>query len=124
MANPNIVNVTTINGLTAANTPAITTATTLVSNSASSGQIYKINSLTATNMSGSSAVGCTVSFNNGASGSGTSYPIANTIPVPTNSSLLVIDKSSSIYLPENTSIVVTSSVASGLSFVCSYEVIS
>lgn len=123
MANPNIVNVSTINGLITANTPTGTSPVTLVSNSASSGQVFKINSLTATNMAGS-AVSCTVAYNTGAAGVGTSYPIANTIPVPTGSTLLVIDKSSSIYLNENNSLVITSGTASGLSFVCSYEVIS
>ena len=126
MANPNIVNVTTINGLTVANTPSTATATTLLSNPASSSQVFKINTLIATNMSGvaNTSIGCTVSYNNGANNTGTSYPVANNISVPQAASLIVLDKSSSIYLTENTSIVVTSSSANGLSFVCSYEVIS
>ena len=51
MANPNIVNVTTINGSTIANTPSTATATTLLSNPASSSQVIKVNTLIATNLS-------------------------------------------------------------------------
>lgn len=124
MANPNIVNVTTINGLTVANTPSTNNATVLVNNPASSGQVFKINTLIATNMASNSAINCTAAYNNGANGSGVTYPFSNTISVPSAASLLVLDKSSALYLTENTSITVTSSTAYGLSFVCSYEVIS
>lgn len=126
MANPNIVNVTTINGLTVANTPSTTSATVLVNNPASSGQVFKVNTLIATNMSGvaNTTIACTVAYNNGANGTGTSYPVSNTIPVPTTASLIVLDKSSALYLTENTSIMVTSASAAGISYVCSYEVIS
>lgn len=126
MANPNIINVTTINGLTVANTPNTSSATVLVNNPASSGQVLKINTLIATNMSGvaNTTIACTVAYNNGANGTGTSYPVANTIPVPTTASLIVLDKSSALYLTENTSIMVTSASSSGISYVCSYEVIS
>lgn len=126
MANPNIINVTSINGLTVANTPATSNATTLLSNPASSSQVFKVNTLIATNLSGvaNTSIACTVAYNNGANSTGTSYPISNTVSIPSSASLVVLDKSSSLYLTENTSISVTSSSASGLSFVCSYEVIS
>ena len=131
MANPNIVNVTTIYGNTTYLTPSATTAVVLLPNAASSGKVYKINQIVATNVNGSSAVNTTVSlYTNGAvaQGSapsgGTAYPIASTISVPANAALIVTDKTTAIYLQEGTSISVTSGTASGITYSISYEDIS
>lgn len=131
MANPNIVNVTAIYGVTTYLTPSGTSAVVLLPNSASSGKVYKINSIVATNVSGSSSYAATVAvYSNGAvaQGSapsgGTAYPIASTITVPANASLIVLDKTTSLYLMEGTSITVTSASANNLTFVISYEDIS
>ena len=131
MANPNIVNVTTIYGTTTYLTPSGTTAVVLLPNAASSGKVYKINEIVATNVNGSSAVNTTVSiYTNGAvaQGSapsgGTAYPIASTISVPANAALIVMDKTTSVYLQEGTSITVTSGTASGITYSISYEDIS
>jgi len=130
MANPNIVNVTAIYGLTTYLTPSSTSAVVLVANAASSGKIYKINQLTAANVSGS-AVTVTVSiYTNGAvaQGSapagGTAYPIVSGVSVPSTASLIVVDKSSVFYLQEGTSITVTSGTGSGIAYTLSYEDIS
>ena len=124
MANPNIVNVTSILGKTTYLTPANTNAAVLLANSASSNKIFKINSLIAANVDGTSAVDCTVAVNSLANGSGTGYPIVSTVSVPADASLIVIDKSNSFYLEEDKSIVVTSGSASDLTFVISYEEIA
>ena len=122
--NPNIVNVSTINGGTVANTPSTANATTLLNNPASSGQIYKINSLFITNVYNATA-NCAIAYNNSANGAGTSYPIANNLPVPLGTSVVLLDKSTSIYLLENNSITITSqTAANSLSYVVSYDVIS
>lgn len=121
MANPNIVAITTVNGVTAYLTPSTTAANTLLSNAAASGKVYKINSLIASNVDGSNAVNCTVTVNSAAAGGGTAFPIASTIAVPANASLIIIDKTTMFYLNENQSIVVTSGTASKLTFVISYE---
>lgn len=123
MANPNIVNVTTILGAVAYLAPANTTANSLVSNAASSGTIIKIDSLTASNVTGSAAL-VTVSINSAAAGGGTPYRIAYQISVPANSTLQVIDKNNFVYLTENTSLVVTSGTSSALEYVATYETIS
>lgn len=123
MANPNIVNVTSILGQVAYLAPANTTANTLISNASSSGTLVKVNSLYCTNVSGSTAT-VTVSVNNAAAGAGTSFRLAYQITVPINASLQVIDKGTFIYLPENTSIVVTSGTSSAIEYVASYEIIS
>lgn len=131
MANPNIVNVTTIYGNTTYLTPSGTTAVVLLPNAAASGKVYKINQIVAANVNGSAAVNATVSiYTNGAvaQGSapsgGTAYPIASTISVPALASLIVTDKTTAIYLQEGTSITVTSGTASGITYSISYEDIS
>ena len=131
MANPNIIAVTTIYGVTTYLTPSGTTAVVLLANAASSGTVMKINQIVAANVNGSSAVNTTVSiYTNGAvaQGSapsgGTAYPVVSTVSVPANASLIVADKSTAIYLQEGTSISVTSGTASGITYSISYELIS
>ena len=131
MANPNIVNVTSILGTTTYLTPSGTTAVVLLPNAAASGTVFKINQIVAANVNGTSAVDTTVSvYSNGAvaQGSapsgGTAYPIVSTVSVPADASLIVTDKTTAIYLMEGTSITVTSGTASGITYTISYEVIS
>lgn len=124
MANPNIVNVTVINGVTTYLTPGNTTANTLLSNAASSGLVYKINQIVCANVNGSSAVNATVAINSAAAGAGTNYPIISTISVPASASVIAVDKTTAVYLMENSSIVVTSGTASGISYTLSYESIA
>jgi hypothetical protein len=119
MANPNIVNVSTIYGKTEG--LAITTSeTAIVSNASSSGKIYKINSLTISNVDGTVAalVTCNVNLN------GTDYNLANTISVPADATLVLIGKDNPIYLEENSSIKLTANASSDLVGICSYEDIS
>jgi hypothetical protein len=124
MAAPNIVNVTTIFGKTAHLTPANTTANVLLANAASSGKVLKVNQIVAANVDGTNAVDITVAINSAAAGSGTSYPIASTVSVPADASLIVTDKSTGFYLEEDKSIVVTSGTASKIAYTVSYEEIS
>ena len=124
MANPNIVNVTSILGTTTFLTPANTTANVLLSNAASSGLVFKINQIVAANVNGSSAVNTTVSIDNLAAGAGTDFPIVSTVSVPASASVIVVDKTTAIYLMENQSIVVTSGTSSGITYTISYESIA
>ena len=131
MANPNIVNVTTIYGTTTFLTPQSTSAVVLLPNAASSNTVFKINQIVAANINGTSAVDATVSIytngavaQNSAPSSGTAFPIASTISVPADASLIVVDKATAIYLMENQSIAVTSGTAAGITYSVSYEVIS
>ena len=121
MANPNIVGITTVNGVTTYLTPANNTTNVLLSNAAASGKVYKVNSLIVSNVDTANAIPVTVTVNSAAAGGGTAYPIASTISVPANASLIVIDKTTMFYLTENQSIVVTSGTASKLTYVISYE---
>jgi hypothetical protein len=124
MANPNIVNTTSILGITTFRSLADTNATTIVSNAASSNQVYKINSLVVANIDGASSADITVSINSAANGGGSAVKLAHTVAVAADSTLVVIDKTSGIYLQEDRSIVVTASAGGDLDVVCSYEIIS
>ena len=124
MANPNIVAVTSILGNTTFLTPADTAANVLLSNAASSGNVLKINQIVCANVDGTSAANCTVTINSAAAGGGTAYPIVSTVSVPADASLIVVDKTTAIYLMEDQSIVVTSGTANDLTFTISYEAIS
>lgn len=124
MAAPNIVNVATITAKTANATPAVNTATVLLANAASSGKALKVNMIVCANVDGTAAYSTTVAINSAADGSGTSYPIVSTVSVPANASLIASDKSTSFYLEEGKSIVVTSSTASKFAYTVSYEELS
>jgi len=120
MANPNIVNVSAIYGQT--NGMAVTTSmTALVSNSSSSGKIYKINSLVVSNIDGTNTADVTVEVYKNQS---TSMPLAMTIAVPADASLVVISKDTSVYLNENDSLRLAASVNSDLYAVCSWDEIN
>lgn len=124
MTAPNIIGTTSITGKTALLTPSNTSANVLLANSASSGKVYKINTIMVANIDGSLARATTITINTAADGSGTSYAIASTITVPMDATIIIIDKSTSFYLEENQSILVTSDTASKLTYMVSYEVIS
>ena len=125
MAAPNIVNVSTITAKTAQIKLSSTSATEVVSNPASSGKVFKINNIIISNIDGNDSAAVTVAIENHATvGSGTSTYLAYTVNVPADSTLILIDKSSAIYVEENHNINATASAADDLDVVCSYEEIS
>ena len=124
MAAPNLVGITTIVGVTTYLNLSTTDATLLVSNPSASNNVYKINSLIVANIDGSSSADITVKLHDAAAGLGVSYSIANTVAVAADSTLVVLDRASAIYLEENKSISVTASAANDLSVICSYETIT
>lgn len=119
MAQPNIVNVTTIRGNTAV-LNVTTVATNVVSNIASSNKVYKINTLLISNIDGANSADITASLFK----SGVEYRIASTIAVPADASLIVLSKDTAIYLEESDFIRLTASANSRLHGICSYEEIS
>lgn len=131
MAAPNIASLTTITGKTTYFTPSGTTAVVLLPNAASSNTVLKINQLVVANVDGTNAVDATVSiYTNGAvaQGSapsgGTAFPIASTVSVPADASLIVVDKTTGLYLEEGVSLTITSGTASKLTFSVSYEIMA
>ena len=131
MTTVNIAAASSIIGTTTYLTPSATTAVVLLNNTATSAAVYKINQIVAANVNGTSAVDTTVSiYSNGAVAQGSApsggvaYPIASTVSVPPDASLIVADKTTAIYLMEGQSITVTSGTASGITYSISYEIIS
>ncbi len=120
MANPNIVNVTTIYGkVTGA--LAGTSESAIVTNSAASGKIYKVNTLYAANTSTTTTYSVTIDlYKNGT----TSYKIASGVSVPVGGSIIVVGKDSSIYLEEGDSVRVSASAANFINVVASWEEIN
>lgn len=119
MANPNIVNVTTIYGNTAVQ--LITTSpTAIVTNSAASGKVYKINAIVVSNVDASNSATLTVDLYRGS----TAYRLINNLTIAINSAYTPIDKSLCLYLLEGDSIRLTASANSRLEAVATWEEIS
>lgn len=117
MAAPNIVDVTTIIGKTAVQAVG-TSATAIVTNSASSGKVLKVNALYVSNVDGTDNAEINIDLFR----SSTAYHIAKTIVVPADATLDVMSKS--LYLEEGDTLRLTANAASDLEAVCSYEEIS
>ena len=124
MAAPNIVNVSTIIGKSATIALSTTSQTTLVSNAASSGKVFKINMIQVANVDGTDAADVTVDVHSAAAGGGTAYSLVSTASVPADASLIALDKSTALYLEEDKSITATASAANDLEVIVSYEEIS
>ena len=133
MAAPNIVNVTTITGVTTFHAGiAVTTGgkgsvgiTTVVSNAASSGKVLKINSLVAAGIA--ATTGVTLQYFNHVNhaSAGSTVSIGMSMTVPTFSTLAIITKDNSVYLEENTSLGIFAQPNTGtIDVVCSFEEIS
>lgn len=123
MANPNIVNVTSIYGNTSYLIPSTTGATTWTALTPAVGTVNKVNNIVASNVTGS-AVNVTVSINSATGGGGTAYRIAFQISVPANSSLIIVDKTTAIYVGESQSIVVTVGTSNAIELTASYEALT
>ena len=127
MANPNILQAATVVGNTSTNLISTTDnpfATALVNNAASSGKVYKINSIVVANVDGTSAAEITINIFSQDDLGGTGTAIASTISVPADTTLIITDKTTSFYLLEDKSIGATASVANDLVVTCSWEEIS
>ena len=124
MAAPNIVNVSTITGKSATIALTSTSATTLVSNAASSSKVFKINMIQVANVDGTNAADVTVDVHSAASGGGTAYSLIATASVAGDSSLIALDKNTALYLEEDRSITATAGTANDLEVIVSYEEIS
>lgn len=120
MANPNIVNVTSIYGKTAGQIVS-TSPTAIITNLNQSGKILKINSLYISNINGLASNDITVDIYKNQT---TAYRIAYTISVPNDSSIVIISKDAPLYLEENDSLRLTALTINYLEAVCSYEEIS
>ena len=119
MAQPNIVNVTTLRGNTALMN-VTTVSTNVVVNAASSNKVYKVNTLLISNIDGTNSADISAEFWRG----GITYDIASTITVPADASLILISKDTAIYLEEGDYIRLQASANNDLNAILSYEEIT
>jgi len=122
MANPNLINVSAVYGNSSNTALSSTSVTSLVSNAASSGKVYKINSIVASNVDGTTAADITINvYSSATAGSGTAFAVASTISVPADATLIITDKTTSFYLLENQSIGAIAGTANDLVITASWE---
>ena len=122
MAAPNIVSVTSIYGKTTGVQLNTTTTTGILT--CASNKVLKINSIIVANIDGTSAADVTINFfDTDSDGSGTdrTNPIASTVAVPADSTLVVSDKNSAFYLEEGDKITGGASANADLQCTISYE---
>jgi hypothetical protein len=134
MANPNIAALTTIKGNTAYVVPSGTGATTswtydgttsLTGLTPASGTVNKITGLVVSNVTASAASATVGVGNNATFGSATVIGyIAYQISVPANASLIIVDKTTDLYITENQSVGVTSGTGSALTYTAIFEAIT
>jgi hypothetical protein len=118
MANPNIVDVTSIYGKTVQADLDTTLTTEILLNSAASGKVFKINTILIANIDGTNAADVSVFITKSG---GSPIAIASTISVPADATLNLIDKNSSFYLEEGDNIEAGASADNDLTITISYE---
>jgi len=121
MAAPNLVNVSTITAKSTQSELTTTVTTEQLANPASSNKVFKINNIIVANIDGTNSADVTAAITKSG---GSPIKIANTIAVPADSTLVLIDKNSSIYLEEGDNIEAGASAASDLAMTINYEELS
>ena len=116
MAQPNIVNVSSILGTSEVKVLTTTLTTTLVT--AASDKVLKMNLIRCTNITDNDA---TVDFD--VEVGGTHKKIANEVTVPANSVVDIVDKNSSFYLMETDLLRGGASAGSTIDVLISYEIL-
>jgi len=126
MSNPNIIGVSSIVGNTSSFLVSTTDnpfATAMVNNASGSNKIYKINSIVVANVS-SSACNVTIKLFPQDDLAGTGVAIASTISVPAYASLIVLDRTTTMYLLEDKSLGIIAGTANALTVTTSWDEMS
>ena len=119
MANPNLVNVTSITGESVQ--AALTTTLTTEILVAASDTLVKVNSIIIANIDGSSAVDVSVFITKSG---GSPVAIASTISVPADATLVVVDKNTALYLEEGDNLEAGASANSDATITVNYEILN
>lgn len=119
MAAPNLISLTAIYGKTVGAALG-TSSADILTNSAGSGKVFKVNAIYVANVDGTNNADATVGFYDASATA--AYKLASTITVPADATLDIISKS--IYLEEGDKITALASAASDLEIVVSYEELS
>ena len=133
MANPNLVNVGTIRGQTAYVIPSAVTVSvawtydgtnSLTGLTPAANTVNKVNSIMVSNVSGAAATITVGVSNNATYASGTPYYLAYQIAVPVGATLIIVDKTTPLYITENQSVGVIVGTASALNIVATFDVLT
>jgi hypothetical protein len=124
MANPNLASASSVLVGNALIRLTSTSATQVVSNAASSGKAYLLDSLIVSNVDGTNAADITIDLFASATNTGTATKLAHTVTVPADATLIVISKENPISLMEAQSIYATASAADDLHVIASWKELS
>ena len=121
MAASNLVNVATITAKSVQAALTTTLTTEILANASSSGKVFKINNIIVANIDGTNAADASVAITKSG---GSPIMIASTISVPADSTLVVVDKNTALYLEEGDNIEAGAGAASDLTITINYEELS
>lgn len=123
MATPNIVGVSDIRAYSTYLKPTDLNSTAWTDLQPASGKVNRVNFISAANVTNATAV-VSVAINSAVAGGGTAYRLAYQIAVPPNSTLIIADKTTSLYVMDTQSVTVAVGTASSIELVASYETIT
>jgi hypothetical protein len=119
MANPNLVNVTSITGESVQ--AALTTTLTTELLAAASDTLVKVNSIIVANIDGTNAADVSLFITKSG---GSPIAIASTVSVPADATLVAIDKNSALYLEEGDNLEGGASADNDLVVTINYEILN
>lgn len=114
MANPNLASAANVYVNNAFVRLTSTTETLIVSNAASSGKAYLIDSIIVANVDGTNAADITLNLYAAATNTGAATKIVHTVTVPADATLIAVGKDSGICLTEAESIYAVASAGDDL----------
>jgi len=115
MANPNIINVSTITGKTSL-TQLTTVTTNTITNAVGSNTVYKLNTVFLSNYS-SATTYANIVINRSSS----TYYVGGNLSIPANSTLVLLGKDTALYMEEGDVLQANVSANSSISMSASYE---
>ena len=121
MANPKISATSLIYANNSLTRLTDTNATQLVSNAASSGKVYLVDSIYVANVDGTNACDITIDVFAAATNTGTATKLVSTVSVPADAVLVPLLKDGTVTLLEDRSIYATASAANDLHVICSWK---
>lgn len=124
MAAPNIVNISTLTGKTVVTNLTTASATSVLSNAASSGKVFRVLMLRVVNVDGTNTVDITASLYSEDDIGGTATELIQSKGLGAKNNLDIITRDSPIYLEEDRSLGVTASAANDAKVIVTYEEIS
>jgi hypothetical protein len=119
MANPNIVGVTSIKGVTNVVSGVVSSGTSTVIDTVTTGHILKLNSVLAAN---TTAIDAAISLY--INRSSAAYYAIRLVTVPARSTIILIGKDSPIYIQEGDQVLAVATASASIDLIASYEDIS